>query len=388
MSPAVSLTGASMTRFGEREGRLVGLLTEAAADCLADAAVDPAAVDHLYVAESGGSYDGPQGLATAVAGELGVAPAHAACVEQTSAAGAAGVYSAVRAVRTGEADCALVVGGEKLTHASTAAATDRISAVAHPAAYRHGVTIPAFAGMAARRYLDRFDAPREALAAVAVKNHRHGLANPKAHLREEVAVADVLESPVVADPLRLYDFCPLSDGAAAVLVTSASWADERAGGSDDERVRLAGIAGATGAHVVHERDDLTRMGAVERAGDAALERAGVDRGEVDVLEVHDMFSILEPLQLEALGVAERGSGWRLAAEGTSARDGRLPVNTSGGLKSKGHPIAASGVAQLVELYDQLTDRAGRRQVPASTGLACNVGGFGNCAIVTVLTADG
>ncbi|WP_226013168.1 thiolase family protein [Halomicrobium salinisoli] len=377
-----------MTRFGEREGRLVGLLTEAAADCLADAAVDPAAVDHLYVAESGGSYDGPQGLATAVAGELGVAPAHAACVEQTSAAGAAGVYSAVRAVRTGEADCALVVGGEKLTHASTAAATDRISAVAHPAAYRHGVTIPAFAGMAARRYLDRFDAPREALAAVAVKNHRHGLANPKAHLREEVAVADVLESPVVADPLRLYDFCPLSDGAAAVLVTSASWADERAGGSDDERVRLAGIAGATGAHVVHERDDLTRMGAVERAGDAALERAGVDRGEVDVLEVHDMFSILEPLQLEALGVAERGSGWRLAAEGTSARDGRLPVNTSGGLKSKGHPIAASGVAQLVELYDQLTDRAGRRQVPASTGLACNVGGFGNCAIVTVLTADG
>jgi len=378
-----------MTRFGEREERLVGLLTEAAAECLADAAVDRSAVDHLYVAESGGSYEGGSGLASAVAGELGLSPAHATSVEQTSAAGAAGAYSAVRAVRAGEADCALVVGGEKLTHASTAAATDRISAVAHPAAYRHGVTIPAFAGMAARRYLDRFDAPREALAAVAVKNHRHGLANPKAHLREEVTVADVLESPVVADPLRLYDFCPISDGAAAVLVTSASWADKQVGDAAGERVRLAGVAGATGSHVVHERDDLTGMGAVERAGDEALERAGVDRGEVDVLEVHDMFSILEPLQLEALGFADRGAGWRLAAEGATARDGRLPVNTSGGLKSKGHPIAASGVAQLVELYDQLTGRAeDQRQVPASTGLACNVGGFGNCAIATVLTANG
>ncbi|WP_225335902.1 thiolase C-terminal domain-containing protein [Halomicrobium urmianum] len=295
----VALAGAAMTRFGELGEPLVGLLTDAAGDCLADAAVEPGDVDHLYVAESGGSYDSRQGLAAAVAGELGLAPAHATCVEQTSAAGAAAVYSAVRAIRAGEVDCALVVGGEKLTHASTAAATDRISAVAHPAAYRHGVTVPAFAGLTARRYLDRYDAPREALG-----------------------------------------------------------------------------------------------------------RAGIDRDEVDLLEVHDMFTILEPLQLEALGFAERGAGWRLAVESATARDGRLPVNTSGGLKAKGHPIAASGVAQLVDLYDQLTDRAGvhaseasvgsrgdrreslgDRQVPASTALACNVGGFGNCAVVTVLTAD-
>jgi acetyl-CoA C-acetyltransferase len=369
-----------MTQFGEREGRLADLLTEAAVACLDAGLVAPSAVEHLYVTESGGAYDGQHGLASAVAGDLGIEPAYATCIEQTSAAGAAGASAAVRSVLAGSCDCALVVGGEKLTHASTASTTDRVSAVTHPAAYRHGVTVPAFAGLTARRYLDRFDASREALARVAVKNHRHGLANPNAHLRERITVDTVLDSPVVADPLRLYDFCPISDGSAAVLVTSESRARVR----DREYARVAGVAGATGTHVVHERADLTRLAAVERAGRAAFERADRTPADVDVLEVHDMFSILEPLQLEALGFADHGTGWRLAVDGHSTRAGRLPVNTSGGLKSKGHPIGGSGVAQLVELYEQLTGRAGERQVAAETALACNVGGFGNCAVVTIL----
>jgi len=379
----VAVAGAAMTRFGERDGRLPDLLTEAAAACLDGAHVSPAAVEHLYVAESGGTYDSQRALAAVVAGELGAAPDYATCVEQTSAAGGAGVYAASRAVLAGECDCALVVGGEKLTHASTASTTDRVSAVTHPAAYRHGVTVPAFAGLTARRYLDRFDAPRAALAEVAVKNHRHGLANPKAHLRERVTVEDVLTSPVVADPLRLYDFCPISDGSAAVLVTSRSWARDHV----DAHAALAGAAGATDTHVVHERAELTELDAVDRAGDAAFQRAGVGPADVDVLEVHDMFSILEPLQLEALGFADRGAGWRLAGDGVTARSGGLPVNTSGGLESKGHPIGGSGVAQIVEIFDQVTGRAGERQVEAAdVGLACNVGGFGNCAVVSVLTA--
>lgn len=350
VSPNVAVAGAAMTQFGEREARLPALLTEAATACLDEAPVGPAGIDHLYVTESGGSYDSQHALANFVAGELGVAPAYATCIEQTSAAGAASVYAAARSVLAGESDCVLVVGGEKLTHASTAATTDRVSAVTHPGAYRHGVTVPALAGLTARRYLDRFDAPREALAQVSVKNHRHGLSNPKAHLRERITVGTVLDSPVVADPLRLYDFCPISDGAAAVLVTSESWAETHAG----DHVRLAGVAGATGTHVVHERTDLTQLGAVGAAGEAAFDRADRTPADVDVLEVHDMFSILEPLQLEALGFADQGTGWRLAVDGRTARTGRLPVNTSGGLKSKGHPI----------------------------------GGFGNCAIVSVMESAG
>ena len=376
----VAVAGAAMTRFGERDERLFDLLVEAATDCLADAGIDPAAVDGCYVTESGGSYDGGQGLAGRLAADLGLTPAHATCIEQTSAAGAAGVRAATRAVRAGACDCALVVGAEKMTHAPTEVVTDRVSAVTHPAAYGHGVTVPAFAGMTARRYLERFDAPREALARVAVKNHRHGLDNPNAHLRTVVDVETVLDSPVVADPLRLYDFCPISDGGAAVLVTSRSWARERG----LPWATLAGIAGATDTHVVHERPDVTVLGAVEKAGELAFERAGVEPSGVDLLEVHDMFTILELLQLEALGFAGRGRAWRLAERGETARSGRLPVNTSGGLKSKGHPIAASGVAQVVECFEQLTGQADERQVDADTAVACNVGGFGNCAIVSVL----
>jgi acetyl-CoA C-acetyltransferase len=376
----VALAGAAMTRFGERDERLFGLLVEAATGCLGDAGVDPTAVDHCYVTESGGSYDGGQGLAGRLAGDLGLVPAYATCIEQTSAAGAAGVRAATRAVRAGACDCALVVGAEKMTHAPTEVVTDRVSAVTHPAAHRHGVTVPAFAGMTARRYLERFDAPRESLARVAVKNHRHGLANPKAHLRTAVDVETVLDSPIVADPLRLYDFCPISDGGAAVLVTSRTWARERG----LAHASLAGIAGATDTHVVHERPDLTTVGAVETAGELAFERAGIASDDVDSLEVHDMFTILELLQLEALGFADRGTAWRLTERGETARAGRLPVNTSGGLKSKGHPIAASGIAQLVECFEQLTGTAGERQVATDTAVACNVGGFGNCAIVSVL----
>ncbi|MFB6222469.1 MAG: thiolase family protein [Haloarcula sp.] len=376
----VAVVGASMSKFGVREPRLRSLLAAAGTQCLNDAGVHPASVEHLYLSESGGAYESKAGLVNALKDDLGLGSAYATGIEQTSAAGGAGIAAAWRSVASGESDLSLLVGGEKMTHLSTPVTSDVVSAITHPVEYKHGVTIPAFAGLTARHYLERFDAPRKSLARVAVKNHRNGLDNPNAHFQSELTVERALSSPVIADPLRLYDFCPISDGSAALLFTT----EERAQKLTDDYVLVAGVAGATGCQVVHERTDLTTMSAVSTAAKRAYETAEYDPEDLDVVELHDMFTILEFLQLEALGIADRGRAWRLAEDGSIARDGRLPVNTSGGLKSKGHPIGASGVAQAVELYEQLTDAAGPRQVNADVGLACNVGGFGNAAVATIL----
>ncbi|MFB6302912.1 MAG: thiolase family protein, partial [Haloferacaceae archaeon] len=231
---------------------------------------------------------------------------------------------------------------------------------------------------------DEYDAPRESLGKVAVKNHRNGVDNPHAQFRKEVDLDTVLESPIVADPLRLYDFCPITDGSAALLLCPESVAREYA----DEYVVIPGIGGATDTHVVHERADPTTMGGVVESGNEAYEMAGLGPDDVDVAELHDMFTILEFLQSEDLGFFEKGEGWKAIDEGVTARDGDLPINTSGGLKSKGHPLGASGVAQAHEIYLQLLGEAGPRQVEADVGLCCNVGGFGNCVITTLMEAAG
>jgi len=376
----VAVVGAAMTQFGERDAGLQSLLAEAGEQCLADGGVEPAAIDRLTVARASGNYTGQAGLANLVAGDLGVRPAAASAIDQTSAAGGAGLFQAWRSVASGASEMTLLVGGEKMTHLTTAEVTDPISAITHPAEYKHGVTLPSFAGLTARAYLDRFDVPREALARVAVKNHEHGVDNPNAQFQREIDVATALDSPMVADPLRLYDFCPISDGSAAALVTTA----QRASELTDDYALLAGVAGATDTHVVHERPDSTRLRAARLAAQRAYDRAGIGPEDVDVAELHDMFTILECLQMEAVGFADHGEAWRAVQAGQTHREGGLPINTSGGLKSKGHPLSASGVAQAVELYEQLTDTAGPRQVDADFGLACNIGGFGNCAVTSIL----
>ena len=379
----VAIIEASMTQFGQRKSWIRGLLAEAGQDCLAAADIDGDELDHLYVSNmASGEFEGQTGIANAVAHDLGALGAYTARIDQTSSSGGAGVYSAWQSVASGASELTLLIGGEKMTHRSTAEATDVIASLTHPAEYKHGVTLPSFAGLTARRYLHEYDAPRESLAKVAVKNHRHGVDNPHAQFQKEVDLATVMDSPIVADPLRLYDFCPITDGSAALLLCPESVASEYT----DEYAVIAGIGGATDTHVVHERDDPTVMGGVVDSGEIAYERAGVGPADIDVAELHDMFTILEFLQSEGLGFFEQGKGWQAVEDGVTDRDGELPINTSGGLKSKGHPLGASGVAQLYEIYQQLTDNAGPRQVDADTGLACNVGGFGNCVITTILEA--
>ena len=379
----VAIVGASMTQFGQREGWIRELLAEAGRDCLANAGIDGDDLEHLYVSNmASGEFEGQTGVANAVAHDLDALPAYTARIDQTSSSGGAGVHSAWQSVASGASDLTLLIGGEKMTHRSTAEATDVIASLTHPAEYKHGVTLPSFAGLTARRYLHQYDAPRESLAKVAVKNHKNGVDNPHAQFQKEVDLDTVMESPIVADPLRLYDFCPITDGSAALLMCPESVASEYA----DEYAVISGIGGATDTHVVHERADPTVMGGVVDSSTIAYEQAGLGPDDIDVAELHDMFTILEFLQSEGLGFFEQGEGWKAVEDGVTDRDGDLPINTSGGLKSKGHPLGASGVAQVYEIYKQLTGTAGPRQVDAETGLACNVGGFGNCVITTIMEA--
>jgi acetyl-CoA C-acetyltransferase len=379
----VAIIGASMTQFGQRDAWIDDLLAEAGAACLDDAGVAGAAVDHCYVSNmASGEFEGQTGVMNRLAHDLGLLPAYTQRVDQTSASGGGGIYAAWQSIASGASEMTLLVGGEKMTHKTTAEATDVIASITHPAEYKHGITLPSFAGMTARHYLERFDVPREALAKVAVKNHRNGVDNPHAQFRKEIDVETALNSPMVADPLRLYDFCGITDGSAAMLFTT----EERAKEITDDYAVVSGIDGATDTHVVHERDDPTVMGGVVDSSDGAFEMAGLEPDDIDVAELHDMFTILEFLQMEGCGFAEQGEAWKQVEDGRTEMDGELPVNTSGGLKSKGHPLGASGVAQGYEIYKQLVGEAGSRQVEADTALACNVGGFGNCVITTIMEA--
>src|SRR6056297_1287132 len=384
MDRDVAIIGGSMTKFGQRDAWIRELLAQAGEKCLVDAGVAPGAVDHVYTSNmASGEFEGQTGIMNAVAHDLGLLPAYSQRVDQTSSSGGAGIYAAWQSIKSGASDMTLLVGGEKMTHKGTGGATDIIASITHPAEYKHGVTLPSFAGMTARHYLERFDAPRESLAKVAVKNHENGTRNPKAQFQKEITEEKALDSPIIADPLRLYDFCPITDGSSALMFCPVEVAEQYA----DEYVVVSGIGGATDTHVVHERDDPTTMGGVVESSDAAYEMAGIGPDDVDVAELHDMFTILEFLQMEGLGFAEHGEAWKLVEEGYTERDtGELPINTSGGLKSKGHPLGASGVAQAVEIYEQLMGEAGPRQVEAETGLCCNVGGFGNCVITTIMEA--
>jgi acetyl-CoA C-acetyltransferase len=377
----VAIIGASMTQFGQRDAWLQELLAEAGTACLDDAGVSADELDHLYLSNmASGEFEGQTGSMNYLAHDLAAMPSYTQRIDQTSSSGGAGVYAAYQSIASGTSDMTLLVGGEKMTHCSTAEATDVIASITHPVEYKHGLTLPSFAGLTARLYLDQYDAPRESLGKVAVKNHKNGVHNPHAQFQKEVDLETVLESPIVADPLRLYDFCPITDGSAALLFCPESVAEEY---TDDYAV-VAGVGGATDTHVVHERADPTTMRGVVESSDIAYEMADMEPDDVDVAELHDMFTILEFLQSEGVGFFEQGEGWKAIEEGKTEIDGEIPINPSGGLKSKGHPLGASGVAQVYEIYKQVIGDADTQQVDADVGLACNVGGFGNCVITTIL----
>ncbi len=377
----VAVVGVGVTRFGRHETSVVELLAEAGTAALKDGGGPAEEVDALLVANmSSGEFEGRTGIHNALVSEMALEPAFASKVENTSGSGGASLLWGWTGVASGLYDLVLVTGGEVMSTVGTEEATEIIASLTHPQERAVGVSLPAYAGLMARAYRERYGMPEDALAHVAVKNHANGARNPNAQFRKEISLEQARASPMIADPLRLYDFCPITDGAAAVLLCPM----ERAASYAAKPVPIRGIAGATDTHVVHEREDLTAMAAARRAAEKAYAMAGRGPEDMDVAEVHDMATILEVVQTEEVGLFPRGEGWRAAVEGATALDGPMPVNTSGGLKAKGHPLGATGVAQVAEVTSQVQGRAGERQVEATTGLTCNVAGFGNNVIVSLL----
>lgn len=368
----VRISGVGTTRFESASDRSVlELAADAAERALADAELAGSDVTSLHV---GNALAIQTGLANALSSTLGFDGVRADRVENTSATGASAVHRGIDAVASGGSAVALVVGVEKMSAGNTSNVTETISRLVHDREYEQGLTLPSFGGLAARAYLERYDAPREALATVAEKNHRNAADNSIAQFQTQISVSEALESPIVADPLRLYDCCPMTDGAAAMVLSTTG------------DVHVAGAASATGTHAVAERDDLLELESVRTAGQRAFDRAGVTPRDVDVACLHDAFTVLELLELEELGFYDRGTAWEATMAGETRLDGDCPVNPGGGLKARGHPLGASGIAQLVELTWQVRgDLPPARQVPgARTGFAINVAGFGNNSVCTVI----
>jgi acetyl-CoA C-acetyltransferase len=231
--------------------------------------------------------------------------------------------------------------------------------------------------------MNQYGTTREQLAAIAVKNHRNGANNPNAQFRNPVTLEQVMNSTLVADPLRLLDCSPVSDGGAAVILCSMDIAKK----FTDTIIKIKGTAQASDTIALHSRKSLTTLNSVVTAAQKAYKMAGVTPKDINFAEVHDCFTIAEAVVYEDLGFCEKGCGGPAAEEGRTAIDGKTPLNTSGGLKSKGHPVGATGIAQIIELYEQLTGQAGKRQVKnAHIGLAQNMGGSGASCVINILEA--
>ncbi|MEM2878154.1 MAG: thiolase domain-containing protein [Candidatus Hadarchaeales archaeon] len=379
-----SVVGCGMTKFGRHDDKtLLEMLTEASLKALDDAGLGEKDVDAIYVSNMlGGELTRQTALATALSDQLGMFPVAADRVENGPASGGSAVKNASLAIASGVFDRVLVVGGEKMRHVSGETITDYIATMTHPLAeYPQGATLPSLAGMLARLYMHRYGVKRDHLAMIAVKNHENALKNPYAHIRTKITMEGILYSPeaeqnnpLVADPLRLYDCCPITDGAAALVLSSS----ERAREFTDSPVVVEGIGQANDTLALHERKDPTVLYSVRSSAKRAFDMAKIGPEDVDVAELHDAFTILELAESEDAGFFEKGTGHKAVEEGATQIGGKLPINPSGGLKARGHPVGATGVAQVVEITWQLRGEADERQVKgAEIGFTCNFGGFGN-----------
>ena len=381
----VAIIGVGMHRFGERwEMSLRDLAFDAARRAVEDAGVDR--VDSIVTGSmSSGLFVEQEHLGTMTADLLGMGPIPASRVEAACASGGMALRAGFAEVASGLHDLVLVVGVEKMTDVGSDRAT-AILATAADQEYEafHGVTFPGLSAMIARAYMHRYGATPEQLAEVAVKNHQHGMLNDLAQFRMPLTVDAVLNSPMVADPLHMLDCAPLSDGAAAVLLCPMATAREL---TKTAPVHLAGIGAATDRIALYRHKVLTRIPAIAEAAFSAFQMADCGPNDLDLAELHDGFTIMEVCALEEIGLVESGKGAEAAASGLTSLDGRLPVNPSGGLKSKGHPVGATGVSQVGELALQLRGDAGERQIAdARIGLAQNLGGSGGTAVVSILKA--
>ena len=368
------MAGCGMTRFGKREESLPDLFLEAAQKAIKDS--EQKDVDAVFVGSMNpDEFTGDSNISTVIADHLGMMKPSLR-VETASSTGASVFHAAYMAVASGYYENVLVLAGEKMTHLPTQTTTGILAKVISPEERAYGATMPALAALVTRRYMHMFGLDRETLALVAVKNHHNGSLNPYAHFQKEVDLDTVISSRVISDPLTLYDCAPISDGACAVILSASK-------GS----VRVSGIGHATDTLALAHRDSLTGFGSTQIAAKKAYSMAKINASDVDVAEVHDAITTFEIIDSEDLGFFKIGEGGKALSDDVTALDGQLPVNPSGGLKARGHPVGASGLAQIIELYWQLRREAGQRQVDgAQLGLAQSIGGLANNNLVTVLEA--
>ncbi|MGI0053144.1 MAG: thiolase C-terminal domain-containing protein [Thermoplasmata archaeon] len=377
----VWVSGAATNRYGKmtETGREAG--ARVALRALESAGLTPKEIGITFVANAFGIAERQAHVGPLINTALGIPEVPSATVESACSSSSAALHEAFVHVAGGFEDAALVVGFERLSHLDTLAATSYFALGADfPFEAHNGATFPGLYAVIASAHARRYGTGEDELGAVAVKNHANGALNPHAHFQTPISLAKYRASPVVASPLRLYDCCPFSDGAAALVVTARESFPSPP--SEPLVVRASVRTGSIGD--LHDRPSLTSLPATRRAVEMAARQSGLDPARLDLYEVHDCFTIAELVALEDLGLFPPGAAGRATVEGVTARDGARPVNPSGGLKAKGHPVSATGAGQVVEIFEQFNHRAGGRQVPRTeTALAHNVGATGSSCSVHI-----
>lgn len=381
----VAIIGIGITKFGELwEKSLRDIAVEAALYCMNDAGTER--IDSITIGcMSGGLFNGQEHLASMIPDYLGRRSTPAVRVESACASGGMAVRTAFLEVASGMSDYVMAIGVEKMNDVSGNLATYAL-ATAADGDYEafHGINFPGLYALMAKAHMEKYGTTRDQLSDVAVKNHRNGALNPHSQFQMEITRDTVLKSAMVADPLRLFDCSPVTDGAAAVLLTTIEEAKKL---GKQPLVVISGIGVATDTIALCQRKDILKLEAVELAGQRALKMAGKTIRDINFAEVHDCFTIAEIMVIEALGIIEQGQGGPVTSAGLSSLTGKFPINPSGGLKSKGHPVGATGVAQICEAVTQLRGQAGKRQIKnAKTALTQNMGGSGGSCVIHILEA--
>lgn len=375
----VYIIGVGMTKFGELWGKsLRQIFVEAALSAIDDAGVDH--IESMYVgAMTTGLFVGQEHIGALMADYLGSAPVPAVRVESACCSGGMALRMGFFEVASGNSNIVLVGGVEKMTDGADVTAALATAADQEYEVY-HGVTFPGLYALIARAHIARFGTTRKQLAAVSVKNHHNGSLNPNAQFQNEVTLDQVINATLVADPLTILDSSPVSDGAACAILVS----EEVMKKAKRPAVKIIGSGAATDYLALHQRDDITVLNAVKRSAERAYKMAGIGPEKIDFAEVHDCFSIAELCIVEELGFVEKGKGGPFIEAGNTALDGKIPVNSSGGLKAKGHPVGATGIAQVFEVVEQLRGNADKRQLKdVHIGLTQNMGGSGASSVVHI-----
>ncbi|MEM7813578.1 MAG: thiolase domain-containing protein [Candidatus Aenigmatarchaeota archaeon] len=381
----VAVVGVGQTKFGELWGSSLRQLgVEAFNGALSDAGIGREAIQALYVGCMASGYmTAQEHLAALFADHCGITPKHAVRCEAACASGGVALRQAWLAIKSGVYDVVAVLGVEKMTDVGASTAMRGLMA-AGDAEWEGsiGLTFAGLYALMARAHMHAFGTTREQMALVSVNNHRNAVKNPYAQFRNEITLQDVLNANIVADPLGLLDCSPLSDGAACVILASESAAKRF-----EQPVWVIGSSQGSASLALAERTSLVEMPATRAAVAEVWKQTGLDTKDIDVLEVHDCFSINEIIALEDLGFCPKGQGGLFVERGCIGLGGDIPTNTSGGLKAIGHPVGASGVRQVIDVVRQIRGCAPNQVGGASTGLCLNIGGVGGTAVVHILSSE-